>query len=148
MFTTECSNAGQFNSITRRTRRSLEHSYPEDRPDSFGYASSVFSVEAALYNNSLPADDVHHHHHHHTTSSSNGGRRKASKTHQDVKEQRSEQQDERIEGLEAVVAKMQRTIKVYICSLGIPFRNSLLKKAFSHLAENGSKTKTCRRSVP
>ena len=90
----ECSNAGQFNTITRRTRRSLDQSYPEDSP-SFGYASILSLEAAAHYNNSIVREDdaapplVH-------------------QSHVDS----SEQQDERIEGLESIMAKMQRTIRV------------------------------------
>lgn len=88
----ECSNAGQFNTITRRTRRSLDQSYPEDSP-SFGYAS-ILSLEAtAHFNNSIVQEDV---------------ASPPTQSHVDS----SEQQDERIEGLESVMAKMQRTIRV------------------------------------
>ena len=100
-FATECSSAGQFNSITRRSRRSLDHSYPEDRP--FGYATaSIFSN----FNNSVseeqePSDDW-----------SSSSRKRVIPADDDDDRHGSEKQDERIEGLEAIVAKMQRTIKV------------------------------------
>lgn len=97
---TECSSAGQFNSITRRNRRSIEHSYPEDKPASFGYATSIFSV----YNNSIPEDDNG------ALSLSNSRKNVLPPAEED--HEGSDKQDERIEGLEAIVAKMQRTIKV------------------------------------
>ena len=93
----ECSNAGQFNTITRRTRRSLEQSYPEDSP-SFGYAS-ILSLEATAHynNNSIVQEEV-----------ASSRITQPPLMHVDS----SEQQDERIEGLESIMAKMQRTIRV------------------------------------
>ena len=100
----ECSNAGQFNSITRRNRRSIDQSYPEDRP-SYGEASilSLTASTGGFYNNnSIPVDEepISSHKRVHDTEV----------LRQQVDQ--SDKQDERIEGLEAMVAKMQRTLKV------------------------------------
>lgn len=98
----ECSNAGQFNSITRRTRRSLDHSYPEDKP-AYGEASVLSitsSTSDSFYNNSIPGDEE-------PVSS----RKRVDPQVFRQQAQQSEQQDERIEGLEAMMAKMQRTLK-------------------------------------
>lgn len=102
---TECSNAGQFNSITRRTRRSLDHSYPEDKP-AYGEASVLSitsSTSDSFYNNSIPGDEE-------PVSS----RKRVDPQVFRQQAQQSEQQDERIEGLEAMMAKMQRTLKVIL----------------------------------
>ncbi len=100
----ECSNAGQFNSITRRNKRSLDQSYPEDKP-SYGEASilSITTSTGGFYNNnSIPGDDE-------PVSS----RRRVDTQVFRQQVDSSDKQDERIEGLEAMVAKMQRTLKVY-----------------------------------
>ena len=83
----------------------MEHSYPEDKP-SYGEASilSISSTTSdSFYNNSIPGDEE-------LVSS---GRRVLDTQVFHQQAVQTEQQDERIEGLEAMMAKMQRAIKVF-----------------------------------
>lgn len=104
MFLTDCSSGGQFNSITRRTKRSLDQSFVEDKYH-FGYDfdAALSGTTDGYFNNSIPADIY-----------SPPGKNSDKKFLEPLQEQmeRFEHQDERIEGLEAMISKMQRTIKV------------------------------------
>lgn len=83
----------------------MEHSYPEDKP-SYGEAS-ILSISSktsnSFYNNSIPGDEE-------LVSS---GRRVLDTQVFHQQAVQTEQQDERIEGLEAMMAKMQRALKVF-----------------------------------
>jgi len=98
----DCSNSGQFQTLGRRGRRSVDQSYPEDHPD---YAGSsplstlvTLSADKDFWNNSIP----------HEEQTSSG---RASQVDDDDRHIEIEQQDERIEGLEAMMARMQRVLK-------------------------------------
>ena len=81
----------------------MDQSYPEDHPD---YAGSsplstlvTLSADKDFWNNSIP----------HEEQTSSG---RASQVDDDDRHIEIEQQDERIEGLEAMMARMQRVLKV------------------------------------
>ena len=100
----DCSNSGQFQTLGRRGRRSVDQSFPEANPQHPLHAHHAALLETSndgdFLNNSIVQDR------------SSG--RPSLHVIDDDRHIETEQQDERIEGLEATVAKMQRTLKVVV----------------------------------
>ena len=98
----DCSNSGQFQTLGRRGRRSVDQSFPEDNPEHPLHLHHTPLADAATggdyLNNSILQDRLNERPSLHLGDG-----------HRDME---IERQDERIEGLEATVAKMQRTLKV------------------------------------
>jgi hypothetical protein len=102
----DCRNSGQFNSLTRRGRRSLVDQTPVEENPRF---QSSLARDADLRNNSITEELALPPEPEAVTSAvqDNNTVVPEVRTRLDV-----ETQDERIEGLEAVMAKLQRTLKV------------------------------------